>query len=110
MAPASVITLITRYIDWLEFISTGLAMPSGRLEKPALQNADREWNAENISWSSSDMSSTSRMDHHMNTAPAASIAMVNRNMYSRVGMSALIDFVYIMSLTTSWLYTELLPL
>lgn len=40
IAPAITIILTTIYMDWFEFIRAGLAMPPGRFEKPALQNAD----------------------------------------------------------------------
>ncbi len=70
-------TEVTTYMLCDERMSSGLAMPPGKTEKPALQKEDMEWNVAKTILSSRAIGRESGMEKNTATAPAASTATVN---------------------------------
>ena len=73
----------------MECSSAGFDIPPSRLENPALQNAESEWNSENAIFSSVAIGSVSGNERKNATAPNASMARVNPRMRSSVGIRLL---------------------
>ena len=80
IAPANISIDVTVYRPAPSAMSAGLAMPSGRHEKPALQKADSEWNPANMSLSVTSSPSESGMVMYTAAAPIASMVAVNARM------------------------------